>query len=84
MTDHFKAAERALRQAEEAYDLALHGPIEESQANTLQAQYALSFASAHSVLAQVQAQRQGFSHVGEMAIVLEKDVNRKIANKEEK
>lgn len=72
--DHFKAAERALREAEELYNEALQGPIEESKANTIQAEYKMRFANAHTALAGIQSQQVGFKFVGQMADSVEKDV----------
>lgn len=81
--DHFDEAEGFLAEAKDAYNSAINAKDDaESGIFLTRASYLLSLTNAHSVLAQIQAQRQGFSHVGKMADVVERDVNRKVVNKE--
>lgn len=66
-TNHFKNAERLLKMAETEFHTLNEAGFPEGDMSLTRAHYYLSFANAHSVLAQVQAQTNVYGSVDKMA-----------------
>lgn len=73
MTDHYRAAERFLKSAVGAFDELEAAGFPEGDTRMNRVHYHLSFANAHTVLAQVQTQGTGFESVSRMADAVSKE-----------
>lgn len=78
MTDHFKTAQRYLRNAESQFEVAKESEFVDSFAlNSLH--YYLQLANANTMLAQVAEQKKAFPGVGKMAESLTGQIEREAA-----